>query len=1011
MYAKIINRWLILVLLACGIALAFIALHTATPARAQTPTSSPANVRVLQSDTSRVVLEFTAPTYNAQPRNVGGTRYVALTVPGLGNTGEPGKPQLPVQGAMIGVPPGAVVALKIVEDDSTRVRLDAPPLPAPIVRAEYDLTRTSPQNVRYEIVPDAATYTANRFYPTDATRIGIDSQWRSQRYVTVQFYPLQYNGATRELVFHRRLRVEIAFTYPRGQTREALGGIVNEGVLESTLKTLLLNYDSAKSWRAKTAVPGVSAPKSTRSGTWFRIAVNSDGMYKITCAQLQALGATPHPDTIKIYKNNTELALYQAWQSGDSCDSDHYVAFWGQGLDTKYTDTNAYWLTYGGANGKRMTTRDSSGSGTATTAYTHTLHLEENAWFFSNYPKPVVENEPRWYWSCVGPSAPIGCNPSQDYTFTVSSLVTSAYSATLNYVLLGYIDGAHQTTLRINNNIVTTLNWSGQGRVTGTVPFTVTWLSNGTNTLRVTETQARYIFVDYFDIAFTRAFVALNDALRFRQPNAGAWQYTISGFSTNAILGFDITDPFNVVRITSPNIFPSGSYSYQFADNPGSAREYIVLTTAQLKTPASIVQDTPSDLKNTSNGADYIIIAPDSFVSSIQPLATFRQAQGLRVKIVAVQDVYDEFNDGVLDPQAIRNFLAYAYSYWTPPAPSMVLLVGDAHWDPRGYCVTINKCPQDSWINTPPNSIFIPAPLRIVDSYRYESADDNFYVAFNDASGNFLPQMALGRLPANNTTEVTAMVNKILTYEQSAPVGTWRSHIAFVADNAYHEDGNLDSGGNFWAYSDAVVAYLPSGYQANRIYYNPCDPNAYPQCALPYPYYTTPSAVHDATLAAINQGSVIVNYVGHGSTTQWAHAFLAIADVDTLTNGYKLPFIVDMTCDTGYYIHPKVTIPGLGEKNVRRAGNGALAVWAATGWGFADDHDFLNRGLFEAIFRNGERRLGPATLAGKAFLWASHSPPSNRPIEAMKMFVLFGDPASRLQHQTATYLPLILKAR
>ncbi|MCX7841188.1 MAG: hypothetical protein N2559_17255, partial [Anaerolineae bacterium] len=337
MDTKQINRWLMLVLLVCGIVLALIALHSATPARAQTPTSTMANVRVLQSDTSRVVLEFTAPTYNAQSRTIDGTRYVALTIPGLSNTSEPGKPQLPVQGAMIGVPPGAVVTFRIVEDDATRVKLDTPPLPAPIARADYDITRTAPQSVRYEIVPDAPTYTANRFYPTEAARIGTDGKWRSQRYLTVQFYPLQYNGATRELVFHRRLRVEIAFTYPRGQTREALGGAVNEGALEGTLKTMLLNYDSAKSWRAKTAAPGVSAPQSTRSGTWFRIAVNSDGMYKITCAQLQALGAIPNPDTIKIYKNNTELALYQAWSSGDPCDANRYVAFWGQGLDTKYT--------------------------------------------------------------------------------------------------------------------------------------------------------------------------------------------------------------------------------------------------------------------------------------------------------------------------------------------------------------------------------------------------------------------------------------------------------------------------------------------------------------------------------------------------------------------------------------------------------------------------------------------------------------------------------------------------
>ncbi len=1008
MYVRNPNRWLMLILLAAGSALALVALHAAAPARAQSPTLDPAKVRVLQSDASRIILEFSAPTYTAQPRTLGGARYLALTIPGLGVTGEPGKPQLPVQGAMLGIPPGAVAALKIVADDSTRVKLSAPPLPAPTARAEYDLTRTAPRAVRYVTVPDAATYAANRLYPADAARIGTDSQWRSQRYLTIQFYPLQYNGATRELTFHRRLRVEITFTYPRGQTRAALGGAVNEGTLEATLKTMLLNYDSAKAWRAKTAAPGARAPQSTRSGDpWYRVAINSDGMYKITCAQLQALGATPDPNTIKIYKQNTELALYQAWSSGDPCDGDHYIAFWGQGLDTKYTDTNAYWLTYGGADGKRMTTRDGSGSGSATTEYTHTVHVEDNRYYHSMIPH--LEGFEHWYWEILS-------SAWLPFTFTVSSLVTTPpYSATLDFNLAAYTTGAHRTQIRINGYTtpITEVVWSGMGPLTGTVSFPMTYLADGDNYIHVAESEpGSIVVVDHFDVAYTRAFVALTDTLRFRQPNAGAWQYTISNFSTNAILGFDITDPFNVVHITSPNIFPSGSYSYQFADNQSSAREYNVLAAAQFESPASIVLDTASDLKNTSNAADYIVIAHDSFVSNVQPLAAFRQSQGLRVKVVAVQDVYDEFNDGVLDPQALRDFLAYAYSKWTPPAPAMVLLVGDAHFDPRGYCLTAGKCPQSGGIVTPPDSIFIPAPLRIVDSQHYESADDNFYVAFNDGSGDFLPQMALGRLPANSTAEVDALVNKILTYEQSTPAGAWRARVSFVSDNAYNADGTADGGGNFWAYSDAIAAnpyYLPTTYQVNRVYYNPCDPNTYRQCALPYPYYTTEAETHAAALDAINQGSVIVNYVGHGSVVQWAHAILAIGDVDTLSNGYKLPFMVDMTCDTGYYIHPATTIPGLAEKNVRRAGNGALAVWAATGWGYSDDHDFLDRGLFEAIFHNGERRLGPATLAGKAMLWTYTSPPSDRQIEAMKMFVLLGDPASRLQLGAAIYLPLILR--
>jgi hypothetical protein len=365
---NLFQRGVMIALAAFGVTMIWLGWETAAPARAQSPTPTPASPRLLQSDANRVIIEFAAPAYTAQPRTIGGANYVALTIPGLGVTGEPGKPQLPVQGTMIGVPPGAVAALKIIADDATRVKLNAPPLPAPTQRVEFDPTRTLPREVREAIVPDAATYAANRLYPAEVARIGTDSKWRSQRYLTIQFYPLQYNGATREVVFHRRVRVEITFTYPRGQTRETLGGAVNEGAFEATLKTMLLNYDSARAWRAKTAAPGARAPQFTRSGTWFRIGVNSDGMYKITCADLQTLGASiSDPGTIKVYKQNTELAIYQAWSSGDLCDSNHYIAFWGQGLDTKYTDTNAYWLTYGGAAGKRMTTRDGSGSGTAAT--------------------------------------------------------------------------------------------------------------------------------------------------------------------------------------------------------------------------------------------------------------------------------------------------------------------------------------------------------------------------------------------------------------------------------------------------------------------------------------------------------------------------------------------------------------------------------------------------------------------------------------------------------------------
>ena len=68
-------------------------------------------------------------------------------------------------------------------------------------------------------------------------------------------------------------------------------------------------------------------------------------------------------------------------------------------------------------------------------------------------------------------------------------------------------------------------------------------------------------------------------------------------------------------------------------------------------------------------GQIIIIISHADFLNAIQPLATYRAGQGFRVKVVNVQDIYDEFNGGVFDPQAIQSFLSYAYSHWVAPAP------------------------------------------------------------------------------------------------------------------------------------------------------------------------------------------------------------------------------------------------------------------------------------------------------------------------------------------------------
>ena len=139
-----------------------------------------------------------------------------------------------------------------------------------------------------------------------------------------------------------------------------------------------------------------------------------------------------------------------------------------------------------------------------------------------------------------------------------------------------------------------------------------------------------------------------------------------------------------------------------------------------------------------TNNADYIAIVHASLASAIQPLLDRRAAEGLRVKKVDVQDIYDEVSGGRVDPEAIRTFLAYAYQQWNQggPRPTYVLLVGDGHYDFKNHAAT-----------NLPN--LIPPYLLHVDPFLGETAADNRYASV-DGPDDFLPDMHIGRIPGQD---------------------------------------------------------------------------------------------------------------------------------------------------------------------------------------------------------------------------------------------------------------------
>ena len=199
--------------------------------------------------------------------------------------------------------------------------------------------------------------------------------------------------------------------------------------------------------------------------------------------------------------------------------------------------------------------------------------------------------------------------------------------------------------------------------------------------------------------------------------------------------------------------------------------------------------DYGSDLHDRSQEVDYLVITPPELASEAQRLADYRQGQGLQTKVVLLTDIYDEFNHGMAHPEAVRDFLAYAYHMWSK-APRYVVRCGDGSYDYKNQLGNNDNLNQPKLVGTP-WGLF---------------ASENI-LADVDGSDDHVPEMAMGLLPADDAAGLGAMIDKIIAYESSH--GAWRKRVLLTADNP-------DGGGNFHASSNLAAQYIGKGYETAR---------------------------------------------------------------------------------------------------------------------------------------------------------------------------------------------------
>ncbi|HPN38405.1 MAG TPA: type IX secretion system sortase PorU, partial [Melioribacteraceae bacterium] len=321
-------------------------------------------------------------------------------------------------------------------------------------------------------------------------------------------------------------------------------------------------------------------------------------------------------------------------------------------------------------------------------------------------------------------------------------------------------------------------------------------------------------------------------------------------------------------------------------ENSGNVTKYITLCSTKFKNISRYETITNSDILSDNSGAEYVIISSKKFSNIAEKFENYRKYSSphpINTKLFYVEDIFTQFNSGILDPTAIRDFIKYAFDNWQIK-PFYILLLGDGDYD---YLNLENF-----------SSNFIPtyqteSSLNEVFSY----PTDDYYGRIIGGKADLAVDVAIGRLPIRSIEQGELILKKIIDYEADNDKSLWKNLITLVADDGLTSTG--DDGSIHTSQSERLARdYVPQYFDLNKIYLS-----AYPTVITGLG--RRKPTVTNAIVNAVNNGTLILNYIGHGNPDVWAHEYVfERTSTIPLFKNEKQFFLTAATCDFGKYDDP-----------------------------------------------------------------------------------------------------------
>lgn len=730
------------------------------------------------------------------------------------------------------------------------------------------------------------------------------------------------------------------------------------------------------------------------SGNWFKIKVNKTGVYKLSYDNLLEIGIEnpedvrvfsyggkqlPYANAEKNYDDMNEIPIKMVTGSDNNFNSGDYILFYAEGpvtwtydpgLDLFLNERHLYshyiylFLSASFGAGKRIETIDNTdltADYTTQTYDSYQYHEEDN---FN-----LIGSGREWYGEKFRP------NESMNFEFTFPNLVTSQAVK-----IYASVAGRRESTspvsyfkLSQDNVAVGNIQISqAYGKYTYAYAYERTFeITSTDNTLNL---NLAYLggnassdgYLNCLCLNARENIVVNNNQVTFRDKNTRNQGNTIAykiKTNQNTITVWDITNSELPIEIKTQK----NGTEFLFKQNNDTLHEFIGFADNTFLTPIISGDDLGKVENQNLHGIgmfDMLIISHPNFLQYAEKLAELRRTQdNLSVYVTTPQIIYNEFSSGTPDISAIRNFIRMLYQRAENENDMLkyVLLFGDGSYDNR----TMTN-----------NSNFIPtyqSQTSLSETASFVS--DDFYGLLDPTEGGSSGALdiGIGRFPVQTTAEAQAMLDKINSYESNESKGDWRSRICFIGD-----DGDSSQ---HMKQPDEIADKLKITHpQLNiqKIYLD-----AFEQISTP-----AGQRCPDATTAIneqMNQGALIVDYVGHGNPRILTHEeILSVNDVRKWKNLNRLPIFVTASCEVGRYDNYEET--SLGEWIVLNPDGGGIAALTTTRVVYSTGNHELNTNFFNVVF-NDNFRLGDIIRSAKA----NTSGETNK-----RNFSLLGDPSLKL---------------